>query len=69
MIELRWLERTETDPDFGPLVGRNVRVLQYRQKFPEVAMMTNTVVYPEPWSDWTDVPVEQEHPAGGGKGP
>lgn len=57
MIELRWVERFANDPLH---IGRKERVLQYRQKFPEVAMMTNAVYYPEPWSDWTDVPTVEE---------
>ena len=47
--QIRWLERSipAAPARLGVSVGRNVRVLQYRNWNPEV----------EEWGEWVDVPL------------
>ena len=62
-MELRWVERPVP---IGPDASRLVRTLQYREKLPSTMRVVQQapVLTIEPceggWSEWTDVPVEEE---------
>lgn len=55
-VELRFIERSVPAPEFGPGIGKLIRVLQWRKLQRQESMSGNHAT----WTEWEDVPLVLE---------